>query len=277
VSQPGRVRSRRRTLARRAFLFAVPVATAIVIAGHPPDPETATDLGERTGRYVAVHVGLLFMLPLLGVALWLLLDGVSGLAATVSRAAIPVTLVFYAAFDALDRHRRRGPGDPAAAPGRLGARDGSVDRRSARGRACPLPRRLVPDRRRRAGAGGAALRLRPPALHGRDRHGRPARGGHRDRAAAACALRRRAFAVAPRAACHTLDTPAGRTDRLGGHGTMGACPPCASGEPASSPGSARSSCSCSPSGWSSTRSSSAVGTAGVGRRIEGGARPETEA
>lgn len=100
-SPSGSHRSGRRTLARRTFLFAVPVATAVVIAGHPPDPATATDLGERTSRYIAIHVALLFMLPLLGIALWLLLDGLSSAAATIARAAIPVALVFYAAFDAL--------------------------------------------------------------------------------------------------------------------------------------------------------------------------------
>lgn len=101
VSPPDSRSSRARLLVRRGLLFAVPVATAAVIAGHPPDPATATDLGDATSRYIGIHVALLFMLPLLGIALWLLLDGISGLAATVARILIPVALVFYAAFDAL--------------------------------------------------------------------------------------------------------------------------------------------------------------------------------
>jgi hypothetical protein len=91
----------RRRWARRIFLIAVPVSTALVIAGHPPDPATATDLGPDTDRYIAIHVALLFMLPLLGVAVWMLLDGLRGVAATVARLLLPFALVFYAAFDAL--------------------------------------------------------------------------------------------------------------------------------------------------------------------------------
>lgn len=87
--------------ARRAFLFATPVLTGLVIATHPTDPTTAADLGAETGRYIGIHVGLLVMLPLLGIALWLLLQGITGTAATIARVMIPFTVAFYAAFDAL--------------------------------------------------------------------------------------------------------------------------------------------------------------------------------
>lgn len=93
--------SMRATLARRLFLFAIPVATTLVIFRHPPDPATATDLGHHTGLYVWIHVGLLFMLPLLGILIWTLLRGIENRAATVARALLPVALVFYAAFDSL--------------------------------------------------------------------------------------------------------------------------------------------------------------------------------
>lgn len=87
--------------ARRAFLAAVPLAVAFVIVGHPPDPATARALGARTDLYIWVHVGLLLLLPLLGMVVWMLLEGLTGAAATLARVLLPVALVFYAAFDAL--------------------------------------------------------------------------------------------------------------------------------------------------------------------------------
>jgi hypothetical protein len=97
---PGK-RYKSTTPLRRAFLFAVPVLTALTIARHPPDPVLATDLGAQTDLYIWTHVGLLFMLPLLGIAIWMLLDGVSDSVATVARFLLPFAIVFYAAFDAL--------------------------------------------------------------------------------------------------------------------------------------------------------------------------------
>jgi hypothetical protein len=86
---------------RRAFLFAIPILTALVIFQHPPDPATAHDLGHQTDLYIWIHVGLLFMLPLLGILIWQLLDGIHNRTATVARLLLPVALVFYAAFDSL--------------------------------------------------------------------------------------------------------------------------------------------------------------------------------
>jgi hypothetical protein len=51
--------------------------------------------------YIWIHVGLLFMLPLLGILIWMLLHGIENRAATVVRVLLPVALVFYGAFDSL--------------------------------------------------------------------------------------------------------------------------------------------------------------------------------
>lgn len=88
-------------LARRATLFGSPVVAAAVVAFHPADPNTAHSLGADIDLYVGIHVALLFVLPFLAMAVWLLLDGLEGRAAAVSRIALPFMLVFYAAFDAL--------------------------------------------------------------------------------------------------------------------------------------------------------------------------------
>jgi hypothetical protein len=83
------------------LLFGVPVAVAAVIVRHPPDPATATDLGPLTNRYIWIHVALLFLLPLLGIVVWKLLEGMRGFAVSFARVAVAFALVFYAAFDAL--------------------------------------------------------------------------------------------------------------------------------------------------------------------------------
>lgn len=57
--------------------------------------------GDLTDRYIWIHVGLLFLLPPLGIVVWRLLEGLEGVAATVARVATAFALVFYAAFDSL--------------------------------------------------------------------------------------------------------------------------------------------------------------------------------
>jgi hypothetical protein len=52
------------------------------------------------GAWLFVHIGMLLALPLLGIAAYLLLDGLHGLAALVSRVALVFFLVFYTAYEA---------------------------------------------------------------------------------------------------------------------------------------------------------------------------------
>jgi len=89
------------SVVRRGFLFIVPVATAAVVVRHPPDPTTATDLGDRLPLYIGIHVVLLLLLPLLGLVLWVLLRDIESTPATVSRVLVVPAVAFYAAFDAL--------------------------------------------------------------------------------------------------------------------------------------------------------------------------------
>ena len=91
----------RRERLRRPVLFGAPVLTAGVLLAHPPEPTAAADLVNVTTRWLTVHVALLFCLPLLAAAVWLLLDRIPGSAATVSRVALAGFAALYAAFDAL--------------------------------------------------------------------------------------------------------------------------------------------------------------------------------
>jgi hypothetical protein len=79
------------------------VATPVLFAGltllHPMnDP---WELGDAVPRWMAVHVGQLVLTILLAYSVWLLLSDLIGRSATVARAALPVFLVAFSAFDAV--------------------------------------------------------------------------------------------------------------------------------------------------------------------------------
>ncbi|MCZ2860869.1 hypothetical protein [Blastococcus sp. VKM Ac-2987] len=60
-----------------------------------------SDLADVETRWLVVHVGLLLALPLLGLWVWLVLQGVPGRVATLSRVSAVFFVAFYTAFDAL--------------------------------------------------------------------------------------------------------------------------------------------------------------------------------
>ncbi|HEX5780292.1 MAG TPA: hypothetical protein VFX80_00145 [Solirubrobacteraceae bacterium] len=86
---------------RRFFLVVPPLALAAVLLFHPPggDPVYEGVRGD-VDAWLFVHIGMLLALPLLGIAAYLLLDGLHGLAALVSRVALVFFLVFYTAYEA---------------------------------------------------------------------------------------------------------------------------------------------------------------------------------
>ena len=86
---------------RRFFLVVPPLALAAVLLFHPPggDPVYEGVRGD-VDAWLFVHTGMLLALPLLGIAAYLLLDGLHGLAALVSRVALVFFLVFYTAYEA---------------------------------------------------------------------------------------------------------------------------------------------------------------------------------
>lgn len=88
------------TVLRRTFLVGPPLALAVVLWFHPAGGENVFE-GVRAdaNTWFLVHVGLLLALPLLGIAAYLLVDGLDGRAATLSRLALAPFLVFYAAYE----------------------------------------------------------------------------------------------------------------------------------------------------------------------------------
>jgi hypothetical protein len=89
--------------ARRLVLRGTPIAFGLVTLLHPVPggAPIVTALEPRLGRWLVVHVVQLLLLGLLAATLWLLVDGISSCAATVSRLALVPFLAFYSAFDSV--------------------------------------------------------------------------------------------------------------------------------------------------------------------------------
>jgi hypothetical protein len=89
---------------RPNYLVAVaPFLWAVLILFHPmPGGDHPLDgIDDVVDRWLIVHVGQLILTPLLFLAVWRLLDGLSSVAATISRCALVVWTVFFSAYDAI--------------------------------------------------------------------------------------------------------------------------------------------------------------------------------
>jgi hypothetical protein len=89
--------------ASRLLVFAGPLLWAVLILFHPNPGEAGPyeEIKDVVDRWLFVHVGQLILTPLLFLAVWRLLDGLSSAAATVSRAALVVWTVFFSAYDSI--------------------------------------------------------------------------------------------------------------------------------------------------------------------------------
>lgn len=87
-------------LLRRLFLVATPLTLAIVLWWHPPGGENIyEDVRDDVGAWLFVHTAFLLFTPLIAIGVFLLLNGLKGRAATVSRVALIFFLVFYTAWE----------------------------------------------------------------------------------------------------------------------------------------------------------------------------------
>ena len=88
------------TVLRRVFLVATPLALAVALWWHPAGGEDIyEDVRDDVGAWLFVHTVFLFFIPLMGIAAYLLLNGLQGGPATVSRLALVSFLVFYTAYE----------------------------------------------------------------------------------------------------------------------------------------------------------------------------------
>ena len=95
----------RRPLSRREIMFlaGVPLAWAVLLLFHPggEGKEIYRDLQDQVTRMLVVHIGMLLFIPLIAVVVYVLLRGVEGTAALVSRIALALYVVFYGAWEAM--------------------------------------------------------------------------------------------------------------------------------------------------------------------------------
>ena len=86
-----------------AFMIGVPLLWGILLLFHPAGDGKALyrDLHDQVTPMLVVHVGMLLFLPLMAVAIYLLLRGVDGTAARISRVALLPFVLFYGAWEAL--------------------------------------------------------------------------------------------------------------------------------------------------------------------------------
>ena len=84
-----------------AFLIGVPLLWAILLLFHPggSGDEIYLDAEDNVTRFLVVHIGMMIFIPLMAVVVYLLLRGVEGTAAWVSRIALVPFVIFYSAWE----------------------------------------------------------------------------------------------------------------------------------------------------------------------------------
>jgi len=101
----GWVTVQRRPFSRQELFLLVgaPLAWVVLLLFHPggEGKEIYLDLRDQVTRMLVVHVGMMIFIPLMAVVVYVLLRGVEGTAARVSRIALVPYVIFYGAWEAL--------------------------------------------------------------------------------------------------------------------------------------------------------------------------------
>ena len=92
-----------RSVWRRVLLVGAPIGWIVAVMLHPSASSDSVyeDLASAADRWLLVHFAQLLLTLALGAALWVAVRGRHGLAATITRIAVPVYLVFFSAFDSV--------------------------------------------------------------------------------------------------------------------------------------------------------------------------------
>src|SRR5918993_4716324 len=87
---------------RRIVLLGTPLVLTFLLLFHPsPYEDVADQLLPIANWWITLHTIVFGLVPLMGVALWMLTAGLEGVIATLSRVAAVVFALFYAAGDAI--------------------------------------------------------------------------------------------------------------------------------------------------------------------------------
>ena len=89
--------------AELAFMIGVPLLWGILLLFHPggEGDQIYLDARDIVTRFLVVHIGMMLFIPLMAVVVYLLLRGVEGTAAWVSRIALVPFVVFYSAWEVM--------------------------------------------------------------------------------------------------------------------------------------------------------------------------------
>jgi hypothetical protein len=97
------VQHRRSSRPELVLLIGAPLAWAVLLLFHPTGDgeDFYPAVGDEVTAWMTVHVATLVFVPLIAAVVYLLLRGVEGIAAQVSRAALAFFVLFYATWEAL--------------------------------------------------------------------------------------------------------------------------------------------------------------------------------
>jgi hypothetical protein len=86
-------------------VLAAPLLWVVIALLHPggigDEPAPYAGIADDANKWIFVHFSQLVLTPLLGLGVWMLLDGIQSVAATLARAFLVVWMVFFSAFDAI--------------------------------------------------------------------------------------------------------------------------------------------------------------------------------
>ena len=92
----------------RLLEFAALAATLLWVAltflhpgGVGNEPAPYEGIADDANKWILVHFAQLVLTPFVAVGVWMLLNGIHSVAATVARASLVVWMVFFSAFDAI--------------------------------------------------------------------------------------------------------------------------------------------------------------------------------
>ena len=87
------------------LLLAAPVLWVVLTILHPGgvgnEPAPYEGIADDANKWIFVHFSQLVLTPLIAWGVWMLLDGIQSIAATIARASLVVWMVFFSAFDAI--------------------------------------------------------------------------------------------------------------------------------------------------------------------------------
>jgi len=92
------MRSNRKTVVRRVVLLGAPFLYLVLGLLHPMEDPV---VGDDTDLWMTLHIGQLFLIGGLAYGLWLLVEGVEGRAAGITRALVLPYAIAYTTLDAL--------------------------------------------------------------------------------------------------------------------------------------------------------------------------------